>query len=381
MLRLSLYLIFSQQRRVKFSGLMVRTVLAIICLFVMISSRASAQEDQTSTIPENLTNRSPMRLEMSFGKTSSVAKVNSTEVGTKSSDRFGTLTFHFKSQIFGEVGIGKPTLDQTSINGAALPRQSDTDPTMSIFGIGFRSYRKRSNGQFVGIAFRYLSNAETEEDITSSRSARIFTQKDTVKRYGVVQLSREYGSLGDINRISGKHVWFTNGGLGFGFHWSFGAGRDIESSGVEIDYRTRDAGILIMYRPKLHASRYSYGDEYMDKDFLTETEFTRGNGYEETAESDEDSFDDGDFEGDEFDEDDFDESEFDDADFEDDSFEDDDFSEGDEFSEEDEFGEVEETTSEENPVEDSSFDELEEESLEDDDEFDEEFDSGEWVEG
>jgi len=347
---------------------MVRTVLATICLLVLISSHAYAQEDLTSTIPKNLTNRSPLRLELSFGKTSSVAKVNSTEVGIKSSDRFGTLTFHFKSQIFGEVGIGKPTLHQTSVNGASLPQQSEADPTMSIFGVGFRSYRKRSNGEFVGVGFRYSSNAETEEDITSSRTVRIFTQKDTVNRYGVVQLSREYGALGDINRISGKHVWFTSSGLGFGFHWAFGAGRDIEESGVEIDYRTRDAGILIMYRPKLHSSKYRYGDEYMDKDFLTETEFTKDNGFEESTEFDPDGFQEDETESDEFTEDDFDDSEFDDIDFEDEGFEEDDFTEDDE------------TTSEEDPFEESSFDEFEDDSFEDDDEFDEEFDSGEWIE-
>jgi hypothetical protein len=205
---------------------------------------------------ENLTNLDPLRLEFSFSQFSASAKQADNEINTKSSDRFGLLTYYFKRQFFGEIGYGRPRTHEVSINSQRIPRLSDENTALALYGFGFRSYRKGSNGEYLGIGLRFSSDLSNESESDSTQTIRLFSQKDTRKRYGVLQLSRENGEAGEISKLGGRHVWFNNDGVGFGFQWAFGIGREINETGLETNYRSRDAGIIVMYRPTLIGSGY-----------------------------------------------------------------------------------------------------------------------------
>lgn len=210
----------------------------------------------TANAQENLTNLNPLRLEFSFSQTSADAKQGSNEIGTLSSDRFGTITYYFKRQFFAEVGYGRPRTHKITLNGQSLTTRANQDTALSLYGLGFRSYRKGSDGEYLGIAVRYTSDMSDESNNNSTQIIRLFTQKDTHTRYGVLQLSSENGDAGEINRLGGQHVWFNDNGIGFGFQWAFGMGREVNENGVETNYRSRDAGIIVMYRPSLTDSGY-----------------------------------------------------------------------------------------------------------------------------
>lgn len=218
--------------------------LATACLLFAALSFASANAQ------ENRTNLNPLRLEFSFSQTSANAKQADNEISSKSSDRFATLTYHFKKQFFGELGYGRPRTHNISINNQAIQRQDNERTALSLYGVGFRSYRKGSNGEYLGIAIRFTSDLSDESDSESTQIIRLFTQKDTRKRYAVIQLSRANGNAGEISKLGGRHVWFNNDGIGFGVQWAFGIGREVDESGLETHYRSRDAGVIIMYRPK-----------------------------------------------------------------------------------------------------------------------------------
>lgn len=224
--------------------------LATTCLLFAVLSFASANAK------ENLTNLNPLRLEFSFSQTSANAKQANNEISTKSSDRFATLTYHFKKQFFGEIGYGKPRTHNISINNQSILRQENERTALSLYGLGFRSYRNGSNGEYLGIAIRFTSDLSNESDIESTQIIRLFTQKDTRKRYAVIQLSRANGDAGEISKLGGRHVWFNNDGIGFGVQWAFGIGREVDESGLETHYRSRDAGVIIMYRPKFMDREY-----------------------------------------------------------------------------------------------------------------------------
>ncbi|MDB4222741.1 MSCRAMM family adhesin SdrC [Granulosicoccus sp.] len=224
---------------------MVRLATACV-LFTAISfafANAYAQE--------NLTNLEPLRLEFSFSQIGADAKQADNNISTKSSDRFGMLTYYFKRQFFGEIGYGRPRTHEVSINSQIIPSLSDEKTALALYGFGFRSYRKASNGEYLGIGVRFSSDLSNGSESDSTQTIRLFTQKDTRKRYGVLQLSRENGEAGEISKLGGRHVWFNNDGVGFGFQWALGIGREINETGLETNYRSRDAGILLMYRPTL----------------------------------------------------------------------------------------------------------------------------------
>jgi hypothetical protein len=226
--------------------------LATVCLLFVVVSFACAN----ANAQENQTNLNPLRLEFSFSQTSAGAKQADNEIGTKSSDRFATLTYHFKKQLFGEIGYGRPRTHNISINGQTFLRQANKKTALALYGLGFRSYRKGSNGEYLGIAIRFTSDFSSESESKSTQIIRLFTQKDTRSRYGVIQLSRANGEAGEISKLGGRHVWFNNNGVGFGFQWAFGIGREVDEAGLETQYRSRDAGIIIMYRPTLMNNGY-----------------------------------------------------------------------------------------------------------------------------
>jgi hypothetical protein len=211
-------------------------------LFAAISA-THAQETQT--------NPDPLRLEFSFSQTSADAKRSDNEINTKSSVYFSTLTYYFKRQFFAEAGYGRPSTHEVTINDQIIPLQASEKTALSLYGLGFRSFRRGSNGEYLGIGLRYTSDLSSGANGTSTQTIRLFTQKDTRQRYGVVQLSRENGAAGEISKLGGRHVWFNENGIGFGVQWAFGLGREIDETGLETRYRSRDIGILVMYRPKL----------------------------------------------------------------------------------------------------------------------------------
>ena len=252
--------------------------LATVCLlFVAINfafKEAYAQE--------NLTNLNPLRLEFSFSQTTADAKQAGNKIRTKSSNRFGTVTYYFKRQFFGEVGYGRPRTHNILINSQPLTGRENENSDLSLYGLGFRSYRKGSDGEYLGLGIRFTSDLSAESDNNSTQIIRLFTQKDTRDRYGAIQLSRQNGVAGEITKLGGRHIWFGSSGVGFGFEWAFGIGRDVNEAGLETNYRSRDGGVVIMYRPKLMNSGYQVEpedeseenpfDEAVDEDYVDSSE-------------------------------------------------------------------------------------------------------------
>jgi hypothetical protein len=224
--------------------------LATACLLFVVISLANANAQ------ENLTNLNPLRLEFSLSKNSANAKQADNEISTKSSDRFGTLTYYFKKQFFGEIGYGRPRTHNISINGQTLLRPGNEKKTLSLYGLGFRSYRKASHGEYLGIAIRFTSDLSNKSGSESTQIIRLFTQKDTRTRYAVIQLSRANGNAGEISKLGGRHVWFNTNGVGFGLQWALGIGREVDEAGLETHYRSREVGIIVMYRPTLMDNGY-----------------------------------------------------------------------------------------------------------------------------
>ena len=205
---------------------------------------------------ETLTNLDPLRLEFTFSQVSAKATQADNKINTKSSDRFGLLTYYFKRQFFGEIGYDRPRTHKVSINSQTIPSLSGEKTALALYGLGFRSYRKGSHGEYLGIGLRFSSDLSNESESNSTQKIRLFIQKDTRTRYGILQLSRENGKAGEISKLGGRHVWFNNDGLGFGFQWAFGIGREINEMGLETNYQSRVAGIIVMYRPTLIDSGY-----------------------------------------------------------------------------------------------------------------------------
>ncbi len=220
--------------------------LATIC--VLMVSMCTAYAEQSVTL------HSPLRAEGSFTRTSADARLNGNELKTKSSALTGLLTYYFRQELFGELGYGKPTLHKRIVNGQIIPTQSSDTNSLFWYGFGFRSQRKGSISDYLGIGFRLSASVGELQDDNSSKTIRLFSQKDTSKRFGLLQVSRETGNNGSINKIGGKHIWFSTNGIGFGLQWALGSGREIDESGIETSYRTRVAGVVMMYRPKLYNS-------------------------------------------------------------------------------------------------------------------------------
>ena len=231
---------------------------------------------------ENLTNLNPLRLEFSFSQTTADAKQGDNKIRTKSSNRFGTVTYYFKRQFFGEVGYGRPRTHNILINDQSLTGRENENTELSLYGLGFRSYRKGSHGEYLGLGIRFTSDLSAESDNNSTQIIRLFTQKDTRDRYGAIQLSRQNGDAGEITKLGGRHIWFGSSGVGFGFEWAFGIGRDVNEAGLETNYRSRDVGVVIMYRPKLMNSGHQIEpennseenpfDEAVDEDYVDSSE-------------------------------------------------------------------------------------------------------------
>ena len=196
--------------------------------------------------------QSPLRVEGTFTRTSADARLNGNELKTTSSAVTGLVTYYFRKEVFGQLGYGKPTLHRRVVNGEIIPTQSSDTNSLFWYGFGFRSQRQGSTSDYLGVSFRFSASIGELEDDNSSKTLRLFSQKDTSQRFGELEVSIESGNNGSINKLGGKHVWFSSNGFGFGFQWAFGSGRNVEDSGDETSYRTRDAGIVFMYRPKLY---------------------------------------------------------------------------------------------------------------------------------
>lgn len=223
-------------------------MLRLITILVLLALANIASAEQSMSL------QSPLRVEGTFTRTSADARLNGNELKTTSSASTSLLTYYFRKELFGELGYGKPTLHRQVVNGEIIPTQSSDTNSLFWYGFGFRSQRTGSTSDYLGVGFRFSASIGALEDDNSSKTLRLFSQKDTSQRYGLLQVSIESGNNGSINKLGGKHVWFSNNGIGFGLQWAFGSGRNVEDTGAETSYRTRDAGIVMMYRPKLYSA-------------------------------------------------------------------------------------------------------------------------------
>lgn len=154
----------------------------------------------------------------------------------------GLITYQSASGIFGEAGFSRISTIELEVNGQTF--DVDEDDNGSLFGLGYRIPRVNSDDNYWGIGLRRISVDDADQT-----SLRLFSEKDSPTRYGIVELSYDRDDGFDAISVRGRHIWFSGGVVGLGVAWGLQAG-EFDSSAMlaALDSRSFELGVILMFR-------------------------------------------------------------------------------------------------------------------------------------
>ncbi|MDO6461874.1 hypothetical protein Q4485_14275 [Granulosicoccaceae sp. 1_MG-2023] len=190
------------------------------------------------------TNGNSIRVDISANSSSTVLDDGFDELTIWETSLQGTLTLQSSYGVYGELGVANITVQEIEIDGRTYDVDEDYDA--NLFGVGYRFPNQIWPSQYWGIGYRHA-----DSDGSDSNAVRLFSEKDTDLRYGIIEFSYASGDDSDLFSLSGRHVWFLNDVIGLGVNWGVSFGSiDTPSGYADIDTGAANIGGILMIRPR-----------------------------------------------------------------------------------------------------------------------------------
>ncbi|MBC6906316.1 hypothetical protein DWB84_12690 [Saccharophagus sp. K07] len=155
----------------------------------------------------------------------------------------GLVTFQSEQGFYGQLGAARLSIDEMQINDETY--DVNIKESGRSFGFGYRMPRE-ADGLYWGIGYGRV-NAKGAEAVNS---IKVFWEKETDLRYGVISVSYSDGKNTKMLAVAGRHIWFFgHSGFGMGVSWGVGSGK-MKSENMNVDMGQATLGAIIMLRPK-----------------------------------------------------------------------------------------------------------------------------------